>query len=61
MLKTFELHQDEEVHKTNLEGVISAIIFAMHATVHSTSQSTPMQLVFGRDVILNVQVQQTGN
>ena len=29
----------------------------MHATVHSTSQSTPTQLVFGRDAILNVQVQ----
>ena len=30
-------------------------MFALRATVHTTTQATPMQLVFGRDAILNVQ------
>ena len=30
-------------------------MFALRATYHTTTQATPMQLVFGRDAILNVQ------
>jgi len=30
-------------------------MFALRATVHTTTQYTPSQLVFGRDSILNVQ------
>ena len=29
-------------------------MFAMRSTVHTTTQHTPSQLVFGRDVILNI-------
>ena len=29
-------------------------MFAMRATVHTTNQATPMQLVFGRDAIMNI-------
>ena len=36
-------------------GILSATMFAIRATVHTTLQYTPMQLVFGRDAILNVQ------
>ena len=35
------------------EGILSSTIFAMRSTVHITTQYTPSQLVFGRDVILN--------
>ena len=35
-------------------GILSAIRRAMSATVHTTTQATPTQLVFGRDAFLNV-------
>ena len=36
------------------DGILAATMFALRATVHTTSQYTPAQLVFGRDSILNV-------
>jgi transposase InsO family protein len=36
-------------------GVLTATMFAVRATVHTTLQASPMQLVFGRDAILNIQ------
>jgi RNase H-like domain found in reverse transcriptase/Integrase zinc binding domain len=36
------------------DGILSAVGFAMKATVHSTMKATPMQLVFGRDAIHKV-------
>ena len=35
-------------------GVLAATMFALRATHHTTLQASPMQLVFGRDAILNV-------
>mgnify|MGYP000473878471 FL=1 len=35
------------------DGVLSATMFALRATVHTTTRFTPTQLVFGRDAILN--------
>jgi hypothetical protein len=35
-------------------GMLSATMFAARATHHTTLQASPMQLVFGRDAILNV-------
>jgi transposase InsO family protein len=35
-------------------GLLSAVGFAMRATVHTTARATPSQLVFGRDAMLNV-------
>ena len=35
-------------------GILSAVGFAMRATVHTTQRATPMQLVFNRDAIHNV-------
>ena len=55
MLRTVEIHKDTEVSKESLNGIINAILFAMHATVHTTLQATPMQLVFNRDAIMNIQ------
>jgi hypothetical protein len=36
------------------EGILSAVCFAMRATVHTTTQATPTQLVFQRDAIHNI-------
>ena len=38
-------------------GVLAAAMFALRATYHTTTQATPMQLVFGRDAILNTTFQ----
>ena len=35
------------------EGILAATMYAMKATYHTTLKATPMQLVFGRDAILN--------
>ena len=36
-------------------GMLAATMFALRATHHTTLQASPMQLVFGRDAIFNVQ------
>ena len=38
-----------------LTGILSAVRHAVVSTVHTTLQATPMQLVFGRDAMLNIQ------
>ena len=35
-------------------GILAATMFAVRATFHTTLQASPMQLVFGRDAILNI-------
>ena len=39
---------------TPWEGIFSSTMFAIRSTVHTTTQHTPSQLVFGRDAILNI-------
>jgi hypothetical protein len=53
MLATKEIGQGLDVWD-KWEGILGAVGFAMRATVHMTTQATPMQLVFGRDAIHNV-------
>ena len=48
-LQDMEVDEDDP-WKENL----SAVMFAMCSTVHTTNRTTPIQLVFGRDTILNV-------
>jgi len=36
------------------KGILSATAFAVRSTFHTTLKNTPGQLVFGRDMILNV-------
>ena len=50
-LRTFELQETED--EDPWAGVLSAVMFAVRATYHTTTQATPAQLVFGRDAILN--------
>ena len=36
------------------EGILPSTMFAIRSTVHTTTQHTPSQLVFGRDALLNI-------
>jgi hypothetical protein len=36
-------------------GILMAVAFALRSTYHTTLQVTPGQLVFGRDMVLNIQ------
>jgi hypothetical protein len=58
IIRTFEVHKENK-HEAEyyLEGILSAAMFALRATYHTTTQATPSQLVFGRDAILNVKFQ----
>jgi hypothetical protein len=38
-------------------GILMVAAFALHSTYHTTLNATPGQLVFGRDMILNIQHQ----
>lgn len=55
LLRSFDLKDLEEgfTFGEAFEGLLSAVRFATRATVHTTLKATPMQLVFGRDAILN--------
>ena len=52
MIRTFEIQEFESM-EDGLKGIIHAVIFAIKSTYHTTLKATPMQLVFGRDAILN--------
>ena len=54
ILRTFRINKTELDLVSPWNGILSAVIFAMRSTVHTTLQATPMQLVFGRDAILNI-------
>ncbi len=47
ILRTFELHKNVEHFDDAWDGILSAAVFALRSTRHSTTQATPMQLVFG--------------
>ena len=42
------------VNNNPWSGILAATMFDVHATYHTTLQASPMQLVFGRDAILNI-------
>ena len=54
MLRTFEIPAYENA-QDQIPGILAAIAFGIRSTIHTTTRATPMQLVFGRDSILNVQ------
>ena len=41
-------------HENPWEGVLSSTMFAIRSTVHTTTQHTLSQLVFGRVTIINI-------
>ena len=54
MIRTFELEDHYLDENDPWKGILAAAAFAVRATIHTTLQKTPAQLVFGRDMILNV-------
>ena len=56
IIRTFQVQENPYLDKEDpWSGILSATMFAVRATFHTTLQATPMQLVFGRDAILNSQ------
>ena len=54
ILRTFQVNNSKLDLDEPWSKILSAIIFAMQSMVHTTTQATPMQLVFGRDAIMNL-------
>jgi transposase InsO family protein len=55
IIRTFELQTNYLDEEDPWKGILSATAFAVRATYHTTLQKTPGQLVFGRDMIFNIQ------
>jgi len=55
IIRTFELETNYMDEDNPWKGILSATAFAVRSTFHTTLQSTPGQLVFGRDMIFNIQ------
>ena len=55
MLRTFLVQDNEGIDKNNpWSGILAAVAFAVRATVHTTTQASPSQLIFGRDAMINI-------
>ena len=54
MICTFQVQDVELDEQDPCTGILGVVTFATRATIHSTLTSTPSQLVFGRDTILNI-------
>ena len=54
MIRTQGIQSREDLEGGAWQGVLSAVAFAMRATLHTTMRATPMQLVFGRDAVHNI-------
>ena len=53
ILRTFKVQNILLDNKNPWDGILASIIFAVRATVHTTTQYTPAQLIFGRNSIIN--------
>ena len=54
MIRAQQIRDKHDLINESWDGILSAVGFAMRATVHSTNHASPSQLVFGRDAMLNV-------
>jgi hypothetical protein len=54
LIRSQQIRDKRDLVDGDWSGILSALGFAMRATVHTTSRATPSQLVFGRDAVLNV-------
>ena len=55
LVRSMQLQDKEDIDLEDpWAGVLAAVRMAMRATVHTTTQATPAQLVFNRDAIHNV-------
>ena len=53
MVRTFRL--ETTLENDPWKGILSATAFAVRSMFHTTLKKSPGQLVFGRDMILNIQ------
>eukprot|EP00957_Ditylum_brightwellii_P079037 6011388-Ditylum_brightwellii.AAC.1 len=61
MIGSFEVHSTDIDEKDPWTCILSAVRFATRATVHTSMQATPTQLVFDRDTTLNVKHESDSN
>eukprot|EP00957_Ditylum_brightwellii_P127601 9731162-Ditylum_brightwellii.AAC.1 len=54
LLRTFEPGSAELDPEDPWSGILSAVMFALQSTIHTTHKVTPMQLVFRRDAMFNI-------
>jgi hypothetical protein len=56
LIRSFQL-QDKPYYDSDdpWGGILAAVAFALRSTYHMTLQAMPGQLIFGRDMVLNVQ------
>ena len=52
IIRTFDV--SNIVNNDPWSGILAATMFAVRTTYHTTLQASPMQLVFGRNAILNI-------
>jgi transposase InsO family protein len=55
IIRTFELESNYLDEEDHWKGILSATAFAVESTFHTTLRNTPGQLVFGRDMIFNIE------
>jgi len=61
MVRTFQLSETPLDEDSPWDGILASVMFATRATIHTTLQATPSQLVFGRDAILNTRLEADWN
>ena len=62
ILRTYQIYSNPDLEEEDpWSGILSAAMFALRSTYHTTLQATPMQLVFGRDSMLNVKFEADWN
>ena len=55
MIRAFGVQDIDDIdEEDSWTGILTAVSFAVRATFHTTTRATPMQLVFGRDAMLNI-------
>ena len=55
IIRTFDLENNYLDKKDPFKGVLAAAAFAVRSTYHTTLKKMPGQLVFGHDMIFNIQ------
>ena len=57
MMQTIDMTHITDDREDPFAGVVSAVCWAVRSTYHTTLKATPGQLVFGRDMIFNIEHQ----
>ena len=61
MIRTFELYDNNGIDDDDpWSGILATVMDAVCSTYSTTTQAMPMQLVFGRDAIINTKLSLIG-